>query len=136
MTMADHFTFDLVSPEKTLFSEPVSSAVIPGSTGYMTVYANHALAISTLSPGIIIVETQDGSKKDVFVKGGFVDITQTSVTLLAEDAKSSDELSGDELDTVIAQLEKEIEIVSDEDLKIRITDHIAQIQQVKLQIAG
>jgi len=134
--MADHFTFDLVSPEKTLFSEPVSSAVIPGSTGYMTVYANHAPAISTLSPGIIIVETQDGSKKDVFVKGGFVDITQTSVTLLAEDAKSSDELSGDELDTVIAQLEKEIEIVSDEDLKIRITDHIAQIQQVKLQIAG
>ncbi len=134
--MADNFTFDLVSPAKVLFSEPVKSAVIPGSSGYFTVYANHAPTISTLSPGIILVETENNENKDVFVKGGFIDVTQENVTLLAEDAKAVSELTKEELEAAIDQLAVELEASKDEDLKIKIQDHLAQLKIVAEQISN
>lgn len=82
--MADTMQFDLVSPERKLLSAQVTSVQIPGSDGDMTAMPNHAPTITTLRPGILIVETTDGPQEFV-VTGGFAEIGET-LSVLAEKA--------------------------------------------------
>ena len=71
--MADAFNFELVSPERLLFSEQVTAVVVPGSDGYFTVMANHAPLMSTIRPGVVEVTLADGGLQKLFVRGGYAD---------------------------------------------------------------
>lgn len=80
------FHFELVSPERVLFSGSVDSVVVPASEGDMTVLAGHAPAMSTLKPGVVTVAEGKGNSRRLFVRGGFVDINDSGLTILAEHA--------------------------------------------------
>ncbi len=99
--MAATFKFELVSPERVLFSGDVDQAVLPGADGQFTVLAGHAPVVSTLLPGIVRVIMADGIKR-IFVMGGFAEVSPDSVTILAERAFITDEVDprqiADELD--------------------------------------
>jgi F-type H+-transporting ATPase subunit epsilon len=47
------FSFELVSPEKLLFSGEVNAVVVPATEGSLTVLANHEPFMSTIRPGVI-----------------------------------------------------------------------------------
>jgi len=71
--MADTVKFELVSPERLLFSADVESVVVPGTEGDFGVLPGHARLISTVRPGVISV-FQNGKVTDrIFVEGGFAD---------------------------------------------------------------
>ena len=93
--MADSFTFELVSPEKLLLSGDAEIVTIPGSEGDMGILSDHAPVMTSLRPGMIGVKLADGTESAYFVRGGFADITQSSVTVLAEFAVPKDEMSRD-----------------------------------------
>ena len=80
------FHFELVSPERLIFSGEVAQVVVPGSEGAFTVLDGHAPMMSTIRPGVIeIFETLDRSSK-MFVRGGFADVSGKGLTILAEQA--------------------------------------------------
>jgi F-type H+-transporting ATPase subunit epsilon len=80
------FELELVSPERLVLSEPVDMAVIPGSEGDFGVLAGHSLLISTLRPGVIEVWQGETVTERLFVGGGFVEVTETRCTVLADEA--------------------------------------------------
>jgi F-type H+-transporting ATPase subunit epsilon len=80
------FQFELVSPERVLFSGPVDSVVVPASEGDMTVLAGHSPSMATLKPGVVTVAEGKGGQRRLFVRGGFVDINEAGLTILAEHA--------------------------------------------------
>ncbi|MFV0299600.1 MAG: F0F1 ATP synthase subunit epsilon [Paracoccus sp. (in: a-proteobacteria)] len=82
--MADTMQFDLVSPERRLLSVAVREVRLPGTDGDMTVMPGHAPVIVNLRPGLVVVVDDSGSETDFAVTGGFAEINNTSVTLLAE----------------------------------------------------
>ena len=82
--MAETMQFDLVSPERRLFSAEVLSVQIPGADGDMTAMPHHAPTITTLRPGLLKVETDKGMQEFV-VTGGFAEIGE-SISVLAERA--------------------------------------------------
>ena len=82
--MADTMQFDLVSPERNLLSVPVREVRLPGTEGDLTAMPGHALAIVNLRPGIVTVVAADGTETEFAVTGGFVEISNESVSLLAE----------------------------------------------------
>jgi F-type H+-transporting ATPase subunit epsilon len=84
--MPDPFTFDLVSPEKLLFSEDVEMVVVPGAEGDFGVLVGHAPLISTLRPGVIDTYSGTSVDKRLFVAGGFAEVTGERCTVLAEQA--------------------------------------------------
>ena len=56
------FHFDLVSPEKLLFSGEVDQVDVPGSEGDFGVLAGHAPLVATLRPGILVIYRDGGSQ--------------------------------------------------------------------------
>ena len=55
------FHFDLVSPEKLLFSGDVDQVDVPGSEGDFGVLAGHAPLVTTLRPGILTIYREGGA---------------------------------------------------------------------------
>jgi F-type H+-transporting ATPase subunit epsilon len=78
--------FELVSPERLLLSEEVDMVVVPGEEGDFGVLTRHAPMISTLRPGVIKVHDGGAVTEQIFVAGGFAEVTPTRCTVLAEEA--------------------------------------------------
>ena len=58
--MANAFTFELVSPEKLVFSGNATEVLVPGTEGYFTVMKDHAPFISTVKPGVVEAKLESG----------------------------------------------------------------------------
>src|SRR5258706_48972 len=82
------FHFDLVSPEKLLFSGEVNQVDVPGSEGDFGVLAGHAPLITTLRPGILVIYGERGALR-IVVDGGFAEVGPGGLTVLAEMARSA-----------------------------------------------
>ncbi len=101
------FHFELVSPERLLFSGEVASVVIPASEGEMTVMANHAPVMSALKPGVVTVASGSGQPRRLFVRGGFADIADGGLTILAEHAVALEDLKPEQLAQDIRNAEED-----------------------------
>jgi F-type H+-transporting ATPase subunit epsilon len=83
--MALHF--ELVTPEKLLRSEDVQMVVVPGTEGDFGVMEGHAPYMSTLRDGeIAIYRNFPGEPEKVAVQGGFAEVSDKGLTVLAENA--------------------------------------------------
>lgn len=81
--MAGTFSFELVSPERVVFSGDASEVIVPGMDGQFTVMAGHAPVISTLRPGTLVIKSASGERR-VFVRSGIVEVEPDSLTILAQ----------------------------------------------------
>lgn len=95
--MADKLRFDLVSPERSLRSGEVHMVVVPGSEGDFGVLAGHAPFMSTIRPGAIHVynDAADTAPARIFIDGGFAEVNETGLTILAEAATPVEELDAE-----------------------------------------
>lgn len=100
--MADKISFDLVSPERLLLSEDADMITIPGTEGVMGVMAGHMPLITTLRPGVISVDGGSQANRRFIVLGGFAEVSQTKVTVLAEEAIPAAEFDAVALDARIS----------------------------------
>lgn len=100
--MADGIKLEIVSPEKLVFSAQVDSATVPGTEGYFTVMGDHAPLMSTLKPGFITVNTASASNI-FYVRGGFVDVNNAGLTILAEQAQPIDEFEKHEIESALEE---------------------------------
>jgi F-type H+-transporting ATPase subunit epsilon len=78
--------FELVAPERILFSGDVEAVMLPASEGYMTVMPGHAPVVTTLKTGFVVMNGVGAQGSRVLVRGGFAEINATGVTVLAERA--------------------------------------------------
>jgi F-type H+-transporting ATPase subunit epsilon len=88
------FQFNLVSPEKLLFAGQVTQVDVPGSEGDFGVLAGHAPFVTTVRPGILTMYREGGDLR-VAVSGGFAEVSDTSLTILADAAVPVDDVSPD-----------------------------------------
>lgn len=129
--MANAFNFELVSPERLLFSEQVTAVVVPGADGYFTVMANHAPMMSTLQPGIVEATLAGGGMKKIFVRGGFADVAGASFTLLAEMAIPAEELNAEAIAAQIKDAEDDVADARTEARKEAAALKLAQLKDIK-----
>ena len=86
--MAESLDFELVSPERRLAKAKVAIVVVPGVEGDFGVLPGHAPMMSTIRPGAIAIHEADGGPATMrfFIDGGFAEVTETGLTILAEKA--------------------------------------------------
>ena len=131
--MADAFTFELVSPEKLIFSGDAAEVMVPGSEGYFTVMKNHAPFMSTVKPGVVEAKLADGTEMKIFVKGGLADVSPNGFTLLAEHAVEAAAMDKDMMDAQISAAEADLENAGDAK-KQAASEKVDQLKEVKASL--
>ena len=125
------FHFDLVSPEKLLFSGEVEQVDVPGSEGDFGVLAGHAPLVSLLRPGILTVHVGGGSER-IVVLGGFVEVAADGLTVLADVATSLEDIDQALIATHIKDMEEratQMEAGSELDRLVARLDHFRTLNQ-------
>ncbi len=82
------FNAQILTPHGSLFEGEVSGVKLPGTEGSFEVRANHAAIISTLEKGKALVR-KDGGNTTFTISGGFVEVNNNKLTLLAESAEEA-----------------------------------------------
>jgi F-type H+-transporting ATPase subunit epsilon len=126
------FHFDLVSPEKLLFSGEVDQVDAPGAEGDFGVLAGHAALVAALRPGIMTV-TANGQAQRMVVLGGFAEVgPDGKLTVLADLADSVEDFDRGLLSERIAAQEetiKGLDAGAALDRAIERLDHFKEIDQ-------
>ena len=101
-------SFDLVSPEQLIFNDEVGMIIVPGKDGDIGVLPGHSKVLSSLSPGRVMVYSEDKNLlKSFFVTGGFVEINPEKCIILAENVNEMTSLDKASIEKKINQLENQ-----------------------------
>ncbi len=138
--MAEPFSFELVSPEALVLSGEAAEVVVPGTEGYFTVLANHAPFMSTVKPGVVDVKMADGETSQIFVRGGFADVSPSGFTLLAEQAVFLADFDMADLESQIKNAQEDVSDADTDDKKAAAQSALARLEEsreaIKLATGG
>ncbi len=129
--MAEKMHFDLVSPERLLYSAAADMVVVPGTEGDFGVLAGHAPFISTLRIGVIEVKGGEAGDLKIFVRGGLAEVTPAGLTVLAEQATPLEDLNAADIDQHIKDLEEDVADARDDRTKRLASEALDQLRQVR-----
>ncbi len=125
------FHFELVSPERLLYSGEVEAVVVPGVEGQFTVLKDHAPTMTTLKPGVVEVSESGAKAQRLFVRGGFADIAVSGLTILAEQAIPLDELDSAKLAQEIKNAEEDVADATLEEARRLASEKLDQLRELK-----
>ena len=127
--MALHF--ELVSPERLLFSGDVAEVDIPGTEGDMGLLPGHAPVLSTLRPGVVVVTKDGGQKERIFVRGGFAEVNPQGLTVLAEVAVPVGELNAERLAQEVKNAQEDVSDAQDDETRRRAQENLDHLQALQ-----
>ncbi len=129
------FHFELVSPERLLFSGEVDQVDVPGAEGDFGVLAGHAPMVSTLRPGILTVMA-GGARQRIVVFGGFAEVSAGGLTVLADNAVAAEELDPALVAGEIKDLEEDIADATSDARRDKLRRKLDQLRGVQAAAAG
>src|SRR4029079_8138721 len=98
-----NFHFELVSPEKLLFSGEVEQVDVPGAEGDFGVLAEHAPMVTTIRPGILTVHGAGGQKENA-VLDRLAEDSSDGLTVLADVAEVAEDIDRSVIATRVSEL--------------------------------
>lgn len=108
-------TVELITPERSLITESgVDQLVAPSVDGQVTILPRHAPLLTILDPGVVLVR-RDGSDEVLAVSGGFLQVHENRVTILADASERSDEVDRERAERARAEAERQISEAQDFD---------------------
>jgi len=125
------FHFELVSPERLLFSGDVEQVDLPGAEGDFGVLAQHAPMVTTLRPGILTVHAAGGEQK-IVVLGGFAEVSADGLTVPADSADAVEDIDRTMISARISELEGRIaktELGAELDKLVSQLDHFKDVDR-------
>ena len=133
--MADKIQLEVVTPERRVLAEPVDMVTVPGLGGELGILPGHTPLISQLQTGVLTY-VQDGKSFSLHVSGGFVEVRDDHVSVLAEVAERPDEIDVAGARASREKLEKQLNAWSgsEEDFEEVKTELDRSV--VRLQLAG
>jgi F-type H+-transporting ATPase subunit epsilon len=130
------FHFELVSPEKLLYSGDVEAVVVPGIEGQFTVLKDHAPVMTVLKAGIVEIDETPTKKTKLFVRGGFADVAGHGLTILAELAKPLEDFDAAQLAQEIKNAEEDLADAKTEAARKVAAEKLDQLGELKAAIAA
>lgn len=93
--------FELITPERVVFREEVEQVTLPTAMGEITLLPRHIPLVANLIPGIIRLK-KNREEDEIAVSGGFIEVGQDKIKVLADTAER-----GHELDISVIEAAKE-----------------------------
>ncbi len=87
---------NIVTPERVVFEAEAVSVTLPGSEGYLGVWANHAPLVTGLMPGVVTIRRDEVGNAQLFAcSGGFVEISHNTVNIMTDSCELAEEVDAD-----------------------------------------
>jgi F-type H+-transporting ATPase subunit epsilon len=128
------FHFDLVSPEKLLFTGEVDQVDVPGLEGDFGVLAQHAPLVTALRPGILVIHREGGEQR-VVVNGGFAEVGAAGLTVLADMALPVEEFDRDVLAGEIKDTEEDVADSTDDWQRDKLARRLEQLKALQAALS-
>jgi F-type H+-transporting ATPase subunit epsilon len=125
--MADTFQLEVATPSRSLVDEQVTAAQLPGKNGYMGILAGHAPLLSALGAGLLTYEGGAGPHKLV-IAGGFVEISDNHVRVLADSAEPPEEVKVDAARKDLEEASKRLQEAQTEEESTRALEGMQRAQ--------
>ena len=125
--MEDNFKFEIISPERIIFSDNITMVTLPSYEGDMSVLKHHISIITFLRPGIIKIQKNNGNFEEFFVQDGTVEYFNDSLVVLSASAINVKNISKEFLDNLNKDTQDKL---ADKE----ITDHDRYILNHKLDV--
>ena len=95
--MPEHtFKLEVITPDRVVLSDDeIVSVVAPGSEGYLGVLAHHAPMMTELKIGKLDFRRADDTSDAMAISGGFLEVFEDKVSVLAESAELAEEIDVD-----------------------------------------
>lgn len=106
----------IVTPEKAIFEGDIESLTIPTPTGEITILPHHINLVTQVEPGEAIIKT-DKKTEYLGVTGGFLEMHDNHITILADYAVASEEIAVEK----VLEAQKRAE-----ELKKRVNENISE----------
>lgn len=129
------FHFELVSPEKLLFSGEVEQVDVPGAEGDFGVLAGHAPFVSALRPGILVIYGE-GEPQKIVVLGGFAEVSAQGLTVLADLADTVENIDRGMIAEKIGEIEQRIEKLEPGNELDKLITRLDQFKTVDRHLTG
>jgi F-type H+-transporting ATPase subunit epsilon len=124
------FHFELVSPERLIFSGDVDQVDVPGEEGEFGVFAGHAPYVATLKPGVLTIYGE-GEPRRIVVYGGLAEMGSKGLTVLAEQALPVAELNADVIAQSVKDAEEDIADADSDVVRDKARSRLEQLQTLK-----
>ena len=98
---------EIVTPEKKVFSDAVDSVTVPTESGEVGILSNHSPLIAVLKAGVLTY-VKGGASERMVIAGGFVEVSENSVSILADIAENVGEIDLEAARAERETLEKEL----------------------------
>jgi len=129
------FKIHVISAEKQLFEGEIEFLTVPTVTGEVGILAHHHPLIAELGLGGLKLVHKDKTEQMIFVAGGFMEVSNNQVTILADSAEKIEDIEVEKAREARQKAEKEMkEAKSDVDKQKLLTE--INLQIMKEKIAG
>ena len=92
MSEEEKLSLEVVAPEEMVMTKTVDMVTISGSEGDFGVLPGHAALVSSIRPGFLEIEDNKEIEK-MFIGGGFIEILEDKVSILASEVLSSEQIN-------------------------------------------
>tara|TARA_Y100000591_G_C21471453_1_gene515867 strand:+ start:216 stop:605 length:390 start_codon:yes stop_codon:yes gene_type:complete len=119
--MAEKFTIEIISPDRSIYKEDVSEVIIPSYEGELGILKDHIPLITFLRPGLIKI-VSDNEKK-FFVEEGTVEFVENNLLILSSTVKYLNDLDKNSIEDLINDVEKKLKNSDVTDKELYILNH-------------
>jgi len=91
MATSDTLHVEVVTAERSLYSGEANMVEAPGALGQLGILPKHAALLTTLKSGTLEIRN-DGTEETFFVSGGFLEVSNNRVTVLADTAENAENI--------------------------------------------
>ena len=133
--MAEKIQLDVVTPERRVLAEPVDMVTVPGLGGELGILPGHTPLISQLQTGVLTY-VQEGKSSQLHVSGGFVEVRDDHVSVLADVAELPEEIDSARAKLSRDKLEKQLNAWTGSEEELEATKTELDRSVVRLQLAS
>jgi F-type H+-transporting ATPase subunit epsilon len=133
--MADKIQLEIVTPERRVLNEPVDMVTVPGLGGELGILPGHTPLISQLQTGVLSY-TQSGKSFQLHVSGGFVEVRDDLVSVLAAVAERPEEIDAARAKAARERWEKQLNAWGGSEEEFELAKTKLDRSLVRLQLAA
>ncbi|BBL75914.1 ATP synthase F1 subunit epsilon [Methylomagnum ishizawai] len=127
-----HLQVEIADVARLIYSGPCDRLVAPAALGEVCILPRHAPFLAQLRPGVVQIQTPDGARQSFFLSGGFMEVKDSTVHVLADHLLRSEEIDRDAALAARREAErilKHSHLFSERDrAKLELTKALAQLR--------